>query len=108
MPWVAPGLSLGGPLNPRVVRTRIRRTSTDMSRLLPRSLRRARNLGGLALATVAFALGPAAMTHAQAASGVTATFDATLGILNIVGDDTSNRITVAKGANSTIIVNGGS
>jgi len=33
------------------------------------------------------------------ASGVSATFDATLGILNIVGDDTSNSITVAKGAN---------
>src|SRR4051812_47611324 len=111
MPWVAPVLSLGGPLNPRVVWTRrfsIRRTSTDMSRLLPRSLRRARNLGGLALATAAFALGPVAMTQAQAASGVSANFDATLGILNIVADDTSNRITVAKGPNSTIIINGGS
>ena len=48
------------------------------------------------------------MTHAQAASGVTANFDATLGILNVVGDDTSNTITVARGPNSTIIVNGGS
>src|SRR5690349_7593675 len=79
-----------------------------MSRLLPRSLRRARNLGGLALATAAFALGPAVMTHAQGTSGVSANFDATLGILNIGGDDTSNTITVARGPNSTIVVNGGS
>jgi Ca2+-binding RTX toxin-like protein len=48
------------------------------------------------------------MTHAQAVSGVTATFDATLGILNVVGDDTSNSITVTKGPNNTLIVNGGS
>ena len=79
-----------------------------MSGQLPRSLRRARNLSGLALATAAIALGPAAITHAQAASGVSANFDATLGILNIVGDDTSNSITVARGPNSTIIINGGS
>src|SRR5262245_30623968 len=75
-----------------------------MTRLAPRSARRARNLGSV-LVAAALSMGLAAPALAQATPSVSASFNA--GVLTVTGDGADNTISISRNGRGVIEVNGG-